>query len=558
MLNSIPKQILSQHIAILGKTGSGKTYAAKGMAERLLAAKERVCIIDPTGAWWGLRSNTTGKASGFPIMVFGGEHGDLPIERHHGQSIAEIIATTETSAVIDTRLMTVGERTQFFTDFAETLLRKNAGMRHLIIDEAHVFAPQGRVADPQSGKMLHAANNLVSLGRGRGLRITLISQRPAKLHKDSLTQVEALIAMRLIAPQDRNAVEDWVLEWADPKLGAELLKSLPSLPTGEGWIWAPEIGILDRAKFPPIATYDSSRAPDGASSKVVLATIDLPAIEAKLKTVAADLAGSDPKRLRARIAELEAEAKKKPAAPGFTAEDVAAARAAVEEEARCQFIEAMNSVAVSLDHAKNVLQQVQRDFEYKQKRPAITGQTEPPKPVSLIAASPPPRVNGKSTSANGPGNSMVGNSGLRRILVALAQRNGLSAKQIGVRAGISSSSGTFATYLGTARSNDWIIGSRNRLEITKDGLRALGSYEPLPTGRDLQDHWLSVLGSSGAARMLRCLANAYPKAVSAAQLGEVAEISSSSGTFATYLGKLRSLELIEGSRDALRASEELF
>jgi hypothetical protein len=132
--------------------------------------------------------------------------------------------------------MTVGARTRFFTEFAEALHRVNSRPLHLIIDEAHLFAPQGRVPDPQSGRMLHAANNLVSGGRARGLRIMLISQRPAKLHKDSLTQVETLIALRLIAPQDRAAVEDWIGEWADPKQVREVIacRHLPAAPAGCG------------------------------------------------------------------------------------------------------------------------------------------------------------------------------------------------------------------------------------------------------------------------------------------------------------------------------------
>ena len=304
-MTDIIERIVNQHIAILGKTGSGKTYTAKGIAEMLLLAKQRVCIIDPTSAYWGLRSDKDGTGPGFPITVFGGAHGDLPIEKQHGESLAEMVATSNLSAIIDVKMMTVGARTQFFAAFAETILQKNVGVLHLIIDEAHLFAPQGRVSDPQSGKMLHAANNMVSLGRGCGLRIILVSQRPAKLHKDSLTQVETLIAMRLIAPQDRNAVKDWMLEWAEPSQGAEILKSLPSLPTGEGWVWAPEINILDKMKFPEISTYDSSRAPDGAASKVVLASIDRADIEARLKAVEVDLAENDPKRLKEHIAELQ-------------------------------------------------------------------------------------------------------------------------------------------------------------------------------------------------------------------------------------------------------------
>ncbi len=45
----IDAKALQDHIAILGKTGSGKTYTAKSeIAERLLSAKERLCVIDPT------------------------------------------------------------------------------------------------------------------------------------------------------------------------------------------------------------------------------------------------------------------------------------------------------------------------------------------------------------------------------------------------------------------------------------------------------------------------------------------------------------------------------
>ena len=239
-------------------------------------------------------------------MIFGGEHADFPIGPNHGAAIAEIVGTTETPSIIDTRLMSVGERTRFFTDFAENLLRKNAGPLHLFIDEAHVFAPQGRVADPQSGKMLHAANNLISLGRASGLRVTMISQRPAKLHKDSLTQVETLIAMRLIAPQDRRAVQDWICEWSDPKQGQELLSSLPSLTTGTGWIWAPEQDLLEKVKSPMIRTYDSSKAPEsGQVNSVVLSKIDREGIAHKLETVAAEIVNDDPKRLKERIAELE-------------------------------------------------------------------------------------------------------------------------------------------------------------------------------------------------------------------------------------------------------------
>jgi hypothetical protein len=241
-----------------------------------------------------------------PVVIFGGEHGDVPLGAVHGEAIAEIIATSNTPAIIDVSLMRVGERTRFFTDFASELLRRNKGPLHLIIDEAHVFAPQGRVADPQSGNMLHAANNLISLGRARGLRVTLITQRPAKLHKDSLSQVETLIALRLIAPQDRKAVEEWIADQADREKGRDIIASLPSLPTGQGYVWAPELGILKKATFPRIKTFDSSRTPeDGvAGDGPVLARIDMATISGKLVAIKEEADANNPEKLKAEIREL--------------------------------------------------------------------------------------------------------------------------------------------------------------------------------------------------------------------------------------------------------------
>jgi hypothetical protein len=96
-----------------------------------------------------------------------------------------------------------------------------------------------------------------------------------------LTQVETLIAMRLIAPKDRAAVEDWIGEWADPKQGREVIASLPSLPRGTGWVWAPELDLLSRMAFPLIATFDSSSTPEHgepAKSPVDLSAIAIAAL----------------------------------------------------------------------------------------------------------------------------------------------------------------------------------------------------------------------------------------------------------------------------------------
>lgn len=46
----LPEAALDQHMAILGKTGSGKTYAAKGVVEKLLTDKRQVFMFPQPAA----------------------------------------------------------------------------------------------------------------------------------------------------------------------------------------------------------------------------------------------------------------------------------------------------------------------------------------------------------------------------------------------------------------------------------------------------------------------------------------------------------------------------
>jgi hypothetical protein len=85
---------------------------------------------------------------------------------------------------------------------------------------------------------------------------------------------------------------------------------------------------------------------------------------------------------------------------------------------------------------------------------------------------------------------------------------------------------------------------------------ALGSYDPLQTGRDLLDHWLRQLGKAERA-ILERLATVYPSAETKDALGAATGYESNGGGFNNALSRLRSLELIEG-RGELRASADLF
>lgn len=307
----IPDSALADCAAIIGRVGAGKSYTARGLVERVLDRGERLCVIDPTGVWWGLRLGSDGKKAGYPVVVFGGDYADVKIGEHSGPALAELIAGRNLPCVLDVSEFTIGARTRFLTQFLETLYIKNPKTPlTLVVDEADMVAPQ-RI-QPDQTVMFSRLEQIVRRGRVRGFRPWLITQRPAELHKSVLSQAATLIALKLTSPQDRKAAEEWVMGHGDKEQGKEVLASLAGLNRGEGWAWCPGSDILERVQFPKIKTYDSMRTPQVGSSHPApakLSDVDLSAIQDGLKAVEAEVAANDPRKLKARIAELERAAK---------------------------------------------------------------------------------------------------------------------------------------------------------------------------------------------------------------------------------------------------------
>ena len=66
----LPYKLVTERIAHLGMSGTGKTYGATKLAEEMLDAGAQVNYIDPVGIGFGLRIGADGKKGGFDIYVF--------------------------------------------------------------------------------------------------------------------------------------------------------------------------------------------------------------------------------------------------------------------------------------------------------------------------------------------------------------------------------------------------------------------------------------------------------------------------------------------------------
>src|SRR5581483_8063656 len=340
----LPDESVTQTFGVLAKRGVGKTYTASVLAEELVGAGHQVVVLDPLDAWWGLRSSADGNAPGLPVYVFGDEHGDLPLDAATGALIADVVVERAASVVLSLRHLSKAAQRRFVADFAERLYHRKGEAQyrtplHLVIDEADAFAPQRVMAD--TARMLGAIDDCVRRGRSSGIRVTLITQRAASLNKDVLTQCEVLVALRTIAPQDRKAIDEWIAAHDSEGRREEFMASLASLGVGEAWVWSPGwLDVFERIRVRARRTFDSSSTPKAgakAQPPQARAVVDLDALRERMASVVAQAEANDPKKLRAKIMQLERElaaAREAPPAPADHDAKVARLELLIDEKER--------------------------------------------------------------------------------------------------------------------------------------------------------------------------------------------------------------------------------
>src|SRR5258708_12957333 len=91
------------------------------MAEEMFDAGLPNMAIDPKGDWWGLRSNAAGDGPGLSVPIFGGLHGDLPLNPESGRLMAELIVEHNLTCILDVSRFSNAARTRFAPPFASRL-----------------------------------------------------------------------------------------------------------------------------------------------------------------------------------------------------------------------------------------------------------------------------------------------------------------------------------------------------------------------------------------------------------------------------------------------------
>jgi hypothetical protein len=543
MAHPIPKEALDDRLAFVGTAGSGKTYNAGSCVERLLSAKARAVVIDPLGVWWGLRLKADGETeSPFNIPIFGGLHGDLALTEHAGALIGETVAGMAESCILDlSQIGTKAGERRFMLAFLTALYRGVNGLPvHLVIDEADMWAPQ-RLLDKEgeAAKLLGMMETIVRRGRVKGFIPWLITQRPAVLSKDVLSQADGMIAFKLTASQDRDAIGAWIEGQADKQEGKNILASLPSLERGRGVVWIPTRGILEAASFPLKVTFDSSRTPKRGEKKhdATLRPLDLGKLKDRLSKVEAETKANDPKALKAEISALKRElVAKAPAA--VPAVDPKAVESAYQ-----------NGLAEGLARGENRAKAALAAVESRLKDALVVAgasieSLDSPMPAALPrrqVAAQPVKTNGhaRPTPVAPPADGLTAPQ--RRVMTSLAFWKSIghespTREQVAAVAGYRPGSGNFNNIIGgLSTMGQTIVPAPGRLALNVE-------FEPLSMDEARDKLW-SVF--ENPQRKLVEAAKEADGDLSREELAMNAGYAPGSGNFNNIAGKLSSMDVLQ-------------
>jgi ABC-type dipeptide/oligopeptide/nickel transport system ATPase component len=574
---TLPQETIVSKVGIVGMSGSGKTQTARKFAESMLEIDQHIAVLDPTGAWWGLRSSADGLSEGYAIVVFGGRHADAPLTPDSGTMLAKALLRERFNAIFDMSMFNDAQVRQFSTDFLNEVNLHNQHPLHIFLDEFDIICPQAKGANSEESRA--ACNTTVRRTRIKGIGVTMITQNPQDADKSVLNMADTVIAMRTQGSQAVDAIKKWMGRNLSAERVAELSASLPELTTGHGWIWAPQARVFEVAHFLLCKTFDSSKTPKLGETILppkVLAPIDIAHLGKAIAQSVEKAKEEDPKFLQQRIRELEEQVAKGGKQDMGLSEDIAAMEAELAELRPLQA--KMEELQTRLFSFGSALAQVGSAVSIAQERlnellggdsPQHLGDTAllPPLAAGSVERATPrdtftptaPRAARPSTDGEAPGR------GEQKVLDALASLHAVgvmspSKTQIAHFAGYSNpKSGGFSEPMATLVRNGWATSSSGSATLTPEGMRLAKQHLRPATSKELQAKVMEMLGV-GESKLLTILIRVYPKPVRRADLAAEAGYSNpKSGGFSEPVSRLIDLGLAESPAPGMvRGSDILF
>ncbi|WP_254524322.1 helicase HerA domain-containing protein [Natrinema caseinilyticum] len=193
-------ELLTGRGFVTGKSGSGKSNTASVIAEELLEAGYPLLIVDTDGEYYGLKEE-------YEMLHAGAdEECDIQIGPEHAEQMATIALEENVPVILDVSgYLDEDVADELLREVARQLFVKEKKLKKpflLVVEEVHEYIPEG-------GGVGETGNLLIKIskrGRKHGLGILGISQRPADVKKDFITQANWLVWHRLTWDNDTKVV----------------------------------------------------------------------------------------------------------------------------------------------------------------------------------------------------------------------------------------------------------------------------------------------------------------------------------------------------------------
>jgi hypothetical protein len=219
-----PLDFVRDKAFLTGMTGSGKSWTAGLLMEEINRVGLQFICFDVLGAHDGLATLPNVEA----LSPKNGETINM-------RGLVERLGKEPTSFVIDISGLPLDKQQVLISDYCEALIsaQLNKGIMS-VFEECQDFVPQ-------TGKPISSEGiiRLCKLGRQYGYGVCLISQRPASVSKDALSQCSVYMIHNLVNHRDLKAVEDQMGFGADRTQVKKLSSGIASATQGEVVCYSP-------------------------------------------------------------------------------------------------------------------------------------------------------------------------------------------------------------------------------------------------------------------------------------------------------------------------------
>ena len=244
---SLPvRDVLTGRGFVTGKSGSGKSNTASVIVEELLDRNLPLLIVDTDGEYVGLQET-------YDLLHVGGSDScDLQLSSEDADRLTTHALEDRIPILLD--LSTYADEEEFEAVLYETVdALFDAEQEYripflILLEEAHEFIPQQGGSDLKT-LLIRVAKR----GRKRGLGFCSLSQRPAAVDKEFITQCNWFVWHRLTWENDTAVV--------GRILGNDSAETVQSLNDGEAIVQTDWNETTDRVQFRRRHTEDAGSTP---------------------------------------------------------------------------------------------------------------------------------------------------------------------------------------------------------------------------------------------------------------------------------------------------------